>query len=93
MMADWMGGPFGSGPWTDWIQSMVSNVTGNLRGLIGFPREEMLKHMDDFALRSMKRHLEARREDIEDMLRSVEAELARRQEPGYAPDPTPTEED
>jgi hypothetical protein len=77
-MADWMGGSFGPGPWADWLQSMLSNVTGNLRGLVGFPREEMLKHMDDFALRSMKRHLEARRSDSEDMLQAVGVELQRR---------------
>lgn len=84
-MSEWTSGPFNPGPWTDWLHDMFSQVSGNLRGLVGFPREEMLKHMDDFALRSLKRHLEARQADLNDMMAVIEQELARR-----ASDPGPT---
>lgn len=77
-MSEWTSGPFNPGPWADWIQGMVNNVTGNLRGMMGFPREEMLKHMDDFALRSLKRHLETRQADLNDILDGVNQELEKR---------------
>ncbi|MCY0878771.1 MAG: hypothetical protein OWU84_07520 [Firmicutes bacterium] len=77
-MSDWGSGTFNPGAFSDWIQSVLTQMSGNLRGLAGFPREEMVRQMDDFALRSMKRHLLARRDDIDDMLSVIEAELARR---------------
>jgi len=77
-MSEWTSGPFNPGPWTDWLQGMVGQVTGNLRGMVGFPRDEMLRHMDDFALRSIKRHLEARQADLNDMLSVIDKEMERR---------------
>lgn len=89
-MGDWTeSGPFNVGQWTDWVGNMVRDVTGNLRGMVGFPREEMLRHMDDFALRSLKRHLDARKADLSDMTDVVDQEIARR-ESGAAPSPTPS---
>ncbi|MCY0899249.1 MAG: hypothetical protein OWU33_10025 [Firmicutes bacterium] len=77
-MGEWSSGTFNPGQFSDWIQTVLTQMTGNLRGMVGFPREEMVRQMDDFALRSMKRHLEARQADIEDMLNVIERELARR---------------
>lgn len=75
----WSGGPgYGPGAIADWLQGMVTNVAGNLRGLVGMPRAEALKHMDDFALRSLRRHLEARRADLDDIMAAVDQELQRR---------------
>lgn len=78
-MSEWTSGPFNPGPWADWLHDMFSQVSGNLRGMVGFPREEMVKHMDSFALRSLKRHLEARQADLNDMLSVIEAEIQRRE--------------
>ncbi len=86
-MSEWNGGPFNPGQFTDWIQGFVNNVTGNLRGMVGFPREEMVRHMDDFALRSVKRHLEVRQADIQDMMSVIEQELLRRAESHEASPP------
>ncbi|NMP24281.1 hypothetical protein [Sulfobacillus harzensis] len=87
-MSEWTSGPFNPGPWADWLQEMFSQVTGNLRGMVGFPREEMVKHMDNFALRSLKRHLEARQADLNDMLSVIERELERRDKtPPESPEP------
>lgn len=77
-MSEWSSGPFNPGQFTDWIQGFVNNVTGNLRGMVGFPREEMVRHMDDFALRSVKRHLEVRQADLQDMMSVIDRELERR---------------
>lgn len=87
-MSEWTSGPFNPGPWADWITGMVNNVTGNLRGMVGFPKEDMVRHMDDFALRSIKRHLEARQADLADMMAVIDKELKRRAEsaPSGAPD-------
>ncbi len=86
-MSEWTSGPFNPGPWADWITGMVNNVTGNLRGMVGFPKEDMVRHMDDFALRSIKRHLEARQADLADMMEVIDKELKRRAEgaPNEAP--------
>ncbi len=78
-MGEWTSGPFNPGPWVDWLQDMFGQVSGNLRGMVGFPREEMVKRMDAFALRSLKRHLEARQADLADMLQVIEAEIQRRE--------------
>lgn len=88
-MGDWMNhGPFGPGPWSDWMQNMFQNVTGGIRGFLGFPRPEMLEAMDDFALKSLKRHLEARRQDLEDMIQAVDQEMNRRARPSAEPEVT-----
>lgn len=89
-MSEWSSGPFNPGQVGDWIQGFVNQVTGNLRGMVGFPKEEMVRHMDDFALRSAKRHLEARQADINDMMEVIDRELKRRAEGGSA---TPPEAD
>ncbi len=81
-MSEWSSGPFNPGQFTDWIQGFVNQVTGNLRGMVGFPKEEMVRHMDDFALRSIKRHLEARADDIRDMMSVIDNELDRRRQTG-----------
>lgn len=82
-MSEWNMGP---GALADWVQGMVSNVSGNIRGMVGLPRAEDLKHMDDFAIRSLKRHLEARQADIIDVLGVIDKELARRtNEPATPP--------
>lgn len=77
-MSEWNSGTFNPGQFTDWIQGFVTNVTGNLRGMVGFPREEMVRHMDDFALRSVKRHLEVRQADLQDMMNVIDQEIKRR---------------
>lgn len=90
-MSEWSSGPFNPGQFGDWIQGFVNQVTGNLRGMVGFPKEEFVRHMDDFALRSIKRHLEAREADIHDMMTVIDAELERRAQKGSpaSPDVTP----
>jgi hypothetical protein len=77
-VGEWNGGTFNPGQFSDWIQGFVNQVTGNLRGMVGFPKEEMVRHMDDFALRSVKRHLEARQADIADMMSVIDREFERR---------------
>lgn len=89
-MSEWNSGPFSPGQMTDWISGFVNQVTGNIRGMVGFPKEEMVRHMDDFALRSVKRHLEVRQADLEDMMSVIDRELERRSQPGHA-DPPPSE--
>lgn len=79
-MSEWNSGTFNPGPFGDWIQGVVGQVTGNLRGMVGFPREEMVRNMDDFALRSIKRHLEARQADLYDMIRVINQEMDRREQ-------------
>ncbi|MDA8193233.1 MAG: hypothetical protein M0Z53_04445 [Thermaerobacter sp.] len=83
-MSEWNYGP---AAFADWVQGMVNNVTGNIRGFVGMPRADALKHMDDFAIRSLKRHLEARQADIDDVLGAINQELLRR---SGAPDVSPT---
>lgn len=88
-MSEWNSGSFNPGQVADWIQGFVNQVTGNIRGMVGFPKEEMVRHMDDFALRSVKRHLEARQADIADMMSVIDQELARRAEEAHAAPPDP----
>jgi hypothetical protein len=88
-MSEWSSGPFNPGQFADWISGFVNQVTGNLRGMMGFPREEMVRHMDDFALRSVKRHLEARQADIADMMAVIDRELERRAQEPQANPPDP----
>lgn len=72
------GGGFGPGPLVDWLQGFAHNVTGGIKAM-GFPRPEAVRSMDDFALRSFRRHLEARRADLDDLLMAINTELARRE--------------
>ncbi|MDA8205149.1 MAG: hypothetical protein M0Z36_03700 [Thermaerobacter sp.] len=88
-MSEWNSGTFNPGQVADWIQGFVNQVTGNLRGMVGFPKQELVRHMDDFALRSVKRHLEARQADIADMMSVIDQELARRAEKAQATPPDP----
>jgi hypothetical protein len=90
-MSEWSSGPFNPGQFADWISGFVNQVTVNLRGMVGFPKEEMVRHMDDFALRSVKRHLEARQADISDMMAVIERELERRAHEAPASPPEPAE--
>lgn len=90
-MSEWGGGTFNPGQFADWVQGFVNQVTGNLRGMVGFPREEMVRQMDDFALRSVKRHLEARQADIQDMMSVIDRELARRAQSADNNSPAPPE--
>jgi len=77
-MSEWTSGSFDPGQMADWVQGFLSQVTGNLRGMVGFPREEAVHHLEDFRLRSLKRHLEARQADLLDMMNLIDQELARR---------------
>lgn len=86
-MSEWSSGSFNPGQISDWVQGFVNQVTGNLRGMVGFPKEEMVRHMDDFALRSVKRHLEARQADIMDMMDVIDREMQRRAEHSMPPEP------
>lgn len=79
-MSGWTGdqGTFGPGPLMDWVQGFVHNMANNLKAM-GYPRPDMLEQLDEFSLRSLKRHIEARRADLDELLTAVDSELTRRQ--------------
>ncbi|CAB1129049.1 conserved protein of unknown function [Candidatus Hydrogenisulfobacillus filiaventi] len=90
-MSDWGGwGPLG--PLAEWAQGMMQAL--GPRGLLGLGLgrlpEGWLEQMDPYALRSLRRHLLARRQDLDELIAAVEDELARRE--AKAPEPPPPEE-